>query len=95
MKEGTLGDFGFWNEDRWMQSIPWRRRWFAWEKAMVSDLAKEIEGKNLYKVNDDEWYWRNNETQEYTIKSAYRKLMFENSAHEGFIYDILWKTKGV
>jgi len=28
LKEGTLGDFGFWDEDWWVWSIPWRRRWF-------------------------------------------------------------------
>jgi len=38
---------------------------------------------------------RDDETQEYTVKLAYRMLMFESSAHPGFRYDVFWKTKSL
>ena len=62
---------------------------------MLYDLVKQIEGINLFIAKDDEWLWRDDETQGYTVKSAYKMLMSENSAHGGFRYDVFWRTKGL
>jgi len=54
---------------------------------------KEVDETTLYRDRNDEWLWRDNETQVYTIKSIYGNLKIENTIHDGFLYEVFWKTK--
>jgi len=56
---------------------------------MVTELTKEFVMINLCKGKEDDWVWRDVETQEYTVKSVYRKLNFQNCVLGEFKYEVL------
>jgi len=95
LKEGTLGEYGFWNGDQWQWCLPWRRSWFEWEKTMVNVLMNEIEGISLSREREDEWQWRDDKTQVYTVNSAYTKLKNDKFVQDGFSYSEFRKIKAL
>jgi len=38
LKNATLGEVGFWNENQWIWNLVWIREWFEWDKLLLEEL---------------------------------------------------------
>ena len=73
--------------------IDWRRRLFEWERGQEQELLRQLEEKGVNTEKEDIWVWKDDETKEYTVKSAYRILKEETQRDTGDTYVGLWKLK--
>ena len=62
---------------------------------MVNVLMNEIEGISLSREMEDEWQWRDDKTQVYTVNSAYTKLKNDKFVQDGFSYSEFRKIKAL
>lgn len=73
-KETKIGDVGTW-KDNWCEwDIRWMREWFEWQSSLVTNMMHGVEWTILRKHNPNEWVWKDEDEQLYTIKFAYEKL---------------------
>lgn len=49
----------------------WHREGFEWEEIMVNFLEGLLQNVNIKKDVSDEWFWRDEKSELYTIKSKY------------------------
>jgi len=59
---------------QWKWNMLWRIKCFELEKPMIEEVLQQIKGCTLLRHKDDEWVWKGEETQEYTVKYAYKML---------------------
>ena len=94
-KEARLLEVGNWYENQWKWNVLWRKEWFEWEKPMVEEMMQHIEGCTLHKQKEDEWVWRGDATQEYTVKSTYKKMQNGTIGDEETLYGTFWNVKAL
>jgi len=56
---------------------------------------QHIEGCTLHKEKEDEWVWRGDATQEYTVKSTYKKMQNGTIGDEETLYGTFWNVKAL
>lgn len=61
-----------------------------WEKSMMIESFEEFHRINLHRKKKDEQIWRDIHSQEYNVKSTYRKQKFDR-VKEKFRYDVFTK----
>jgi len=62
---------------------------------MLTLFMCEIKGRTLNRDKEDEGIWNDGETDDYTVKSAYKMLNSGIKDEEAFLYDLFWKTKAL
>jgi len=95
IKEATLEEMGVWNGDQWIWKLLWRREWFEWEKPMVTTLLHNIQRNSPYKEREDEWFWKGEDKQVYSVKSTYKTLQNGDIRQENAVFGLLWKVKAL
>jgi len=92
-KEAKLCDCGIWGNRSWKWKLRWRRGLFAWEEEQESQLLELISNKMLEMETMDRWVWKDSESTEFSVKSAYGFLRGEGSEEVSKRYNFLWKIK--
>ena len=95
LKEATLKEMGVWNGDQWIWKLLQRREWFEWEKPMVTTLLHNIQRNNPCKEREDEWFWKGEDKQVYSVKSTYKTLQNGDIRQENAVFGLLWKVKAL
>lgn len=69
--KNTIGSIGVWIGGIWKWNLIWHREGFEWEEIMVNFLEGLLQNVNIKKDVSDEWFWRDEKSELYTIKSKY------------------------
>jgi len=74
-KEVKLWQGGVWNNNlEWLGKIGWRRNLFERERNQEQQLVHLMDEKSLKVDKADIWIWKESETKDFTVKSAYKIL---------------------
>lgn len=75
LKNGTVADFGPWEENRWRWVLQWDVVMSVEDEETVASLEDLFRPISPVKDCDDRWCWKLSVAQAYTVKSAYRLLI--------------------
>jgi len=95
LRQATLSELGKWIQNRWEWIIEWRCDWFGWEKSQIIELRQHLTQNTLNFQNEDEWLWKDEEIEQYSIKSTYKKLQNTFKTEDLELYSLLWKVKAL
>jgi len=68
---------------------------FAWEEEQESKLLEMISNKTLEMEIVDRWIWKDSDSTEFLVKSAYGLLRGEGSEEDLRRYKFFWKIKAL
>jgi hypothetical protein len=72
-KEALVGEVGERSDLRMEWNFTWRMHLFMWEEDVLLSLLEDLEGVSLVDQRDA-WWWRLEEKEEFSVRSAYEKL---------------------
>jgi len=73
-REQTLIELGSWISEKWCWKLSWRRELFEWEKPQLIEFINILIHNSLHREGEDTWIWKDEERDNYMVKSAYIKL---------------------
>ncbi|EOY13434.1 Receptor like protein 6 [Theobroma cacao] len=79
-KEGRVGEFGTWVNDRWSWDVELRMRPLGWEKLQWKERKATIEEFHLCKDLRDTVAWKGSATGAYSARSFCKQVMHERVA---------------
>lgn len=97
-KEALVGEVCEVVEEGMVWRFNWRRNLFMWEEELLLSLKEDLEGFVLTQ-EEDKWWWNLDDKGEYSVKSAYTKLvglvLTEDSwqIDEKRVFQDLWAIK--
>lgn len=72
---GTVAEFGDWIEDRWLWKFSWVRELSAEEEEAAALLQNSLQQICPALNSPDRWVWLHSSLQQFTVKSAYKRLI--------------------
>lgn len=65
---------GEWGDGKWVWGFVWRSKWFEWEKRVVEDFFRVLEGANVGNRGEDHWIWLEDTSNSCIVNSTYKVL---------------------
>ena len=62
---------------------------------MVTTLLHNIQRNSPYKEREDEWFWKGEDKQMYSVKLAYKTLQNGDIRQENAMFGLFWKVKAL
>jgi len=75
--------------------LKWRRDWFEWEKPIVEEFLKLIQGCIMRIDAHDQLVWAGVIHGEYKVREAYNTLVKAVGGKNNEVFEKLWRSKGL
>jgi len=89
-----IQQIGSYKDKEWEWNLSWRRPLFDNEITMATNFLTDIERKTIQRNRRDEWVWKEDQSRQYTARSAYNLMRGEEveGIHDR-AFEELWKLK--
>lgn len=81
-------------DNEWEWNFKWRRRLFDSELALADCFLTDVAGIRIQPHSKDEWIWKPESSEQYSVRSAYGVLQGEDVEEDNVrVFEELWKIK--
>jgi len=92
-KNAKIVELGYWYNGEWVWNLDWRRSFFDWEKSLVEQLFQILQEVKLVFGEADSWVWKIEESQTFSVNSAYVQVRGVRGGGYSPVYSKLWRCK--
>lgn len=81
-------------DNEWEWNFKWRRHLFDSELALAYCFLTDVAGIRIQPHSKDEWIWKPESSEQYSVRSAYGVLQGEDVEEDNVrVFEELWKIK--